>query len=181
MTLHYATRMNDEAHGHAQARPGRVGPLGPYATTLRMDGASQKPGYIHSKDPKKSGKKNWSGRAPASDQLICSEQFNPAFVAPSSDDGRGILRDFSASPPTGFARPSEPQATMLQSAPKQVNSDCFRQHVSADSMPDNPYTNKIKDEPGVYLRASKWARQDVFQNDERKFGHGLNCCACSHP
>ena len=32
MTLHYATRMNDEAHGHAQARPGRVGPLGPYAT-----------------------------------------------------------------------------------------------------------------------------------------------------
>ena len=28
MTLHYATRMNDEAHGHAQARPARGGPLG---------------------------------------------------------------------------------------------------------------------------------------------------------
>ena len=61
---------------------------------------------------------------------------------------------------------------MLQSASKQVNSECFRLHMSAESTPDNPYTNKIKDEPGIYLRASKWTRQDVFQNDERKFGHG---------
>ena len=34
MTLHYATRMNDEAHGHAQARGG---PLGLSTTTHRME------------------------------------------------------------------------------------------------------------------------------------------------
>ena len=35
MTIHYATRMNDEAHGHAQARPARGGPLGLSATQAK--------------------------------------------------------------------------------------------------------------------------------------------------
>ena len=46
--------------------------------------------------------------------------------------------------------------------------------MSADSTPDNPYTNKIKDEPGVYLRASKWARQDVTLRDRHASNRNSN-------
>ena len=166
MTLHDVTRMNDEAHGHAQVY---ANPLASNTTRIISARSSRKPGYNFREPKDKVGKNNWFSRASAQDQFVYAEPYNPASDAPSSGDGRGILRDFSASPRTGFAHLATPsQATMLQSATSQAKSDNLPLRTSAIAAPDNPYANQIRDEPGIYLQTTKWTRPDMLNNNRSK-------------
>ena len=59
MTLHYATQMNDEAHGHAQDHSH---PLGRSTITQVITGSAPKPGYYHFTEPKQKSCSLWRTR-----------------------------------------------------------------------------------------------------------------------
>ena len=141
MTLHYATRMNDEAHGHAQARPGRVGPLGPYATTLRIN----------------------TGKAQAQpNNFFCSRpgsaddaSFGRGFVH-AMPGARAKMRsagtthhtfcDVPICSGTGFGQNAQ---EFMQTSESQA---CPSLPSGGKTPPDyNPYTNQINDDPSPIL------------------------------